>query len=753
MNPDRETPMTTDPAPFGSTVDRYIAAGWLGPLPLPAGAKKAPPSGYTGADGAYATVTDIDTWRTHNGTGNIGLRMADNIIGIDVDNYGTKPGGATLDRLTEQLGPLPDTWISTSRLDGVSGIRYYRLPEPVKLIGALPGIEIIQRHHRYAVVAPSIHPEGRPYLWLHHGEVVDIPNVNDLPTLPGSWVDHLRADRRTSAERHTLATGADTSPAVERTIGRALMGLTAGTRHDTTLRAVTALLRLETQEHPGASQAITDLERAFLNAVTTDGTRSDREAQGEWDRMVDSATTEVATTPSIIPRWEPTPEPPDPDRLGLTALGLATTTPGGVSIAEAVEQGDWAPIDLTDALAGADPPTPELLAPTSGPALIYPGRVNSLFGESGTGKTWVTLHVLAEAVRDGHNVAIIDLEDNPHGIVSRLAAIGLTGDQIASHVDYLAPQTPWSGPARDAVTALIRERQHRLVIIDSTGEAMAMGGVKGNNDDEVAAWFRSFPRHIADLGPAVIVVDHIPKATDAPSGFAIGSQRKLAAVNGAAYRVDAVRVPSRTENGLLRLTCAKDRHGTHQKGAVAAMVHIDHNELDQTIAITATAPDEMPRNPDGTARPTIYMEKVSRAVENTPKMSRRDIVRVVGGKDKYVSEALGQLVAEGYVDAEPRAGRGGGFVYSSVEPYRNDVASQPLSKGDEMTDPEPRPNRGPTAAQQPGRGSNEPRPRPPTPTGSGRGSDRPQDQSSNQTAAPDVGPRFEPQQTSDWMEL
>lgn len=745
--------MTTDPAPFGSTVDRYIAAGWLGPLPLPAGAKKAPPSGYTGADGAYATVTDIDTWRTHNGTGNIGLRMADNIIGIDVDNYGAKTGGATLDDLRAQLGELPDTWISTSRLDGVSGIRFYRLPEPVKLVGSLPGIEIIQRHHRYAVVAPSIHPEGRPYLWLHHGEVVDIPNVNDLPTLPGSWVDHLRADRRTGAQRHAMATGDETSPTVERAFGRAVMGMSAGTRHDTTLRALTALLRLETQEHPGASQAITDLERAFLNAVTTDGTRSDREAQGEWDRMVDSATTEVATTPSIIPRWEPTPEPPDPDRLGLTALGSATTTPGGVSIAEAVEQGDWAPVDLTSALAGAEPPTPELLAPTSGPALIYPGRVNSLFGESGTGKTWVTLHVLAEAVRDGHNVAIIDLEDNPHGIVSRLAAIGLTGDQIASHVDYLAPQTPWSGPARDAVTALIRERQHRLVIIDSTGEAMAMGGVKGNNDDEVAAWFRHFPRHIADLGPAVIVVDHIPKANDAPSGFAIGSQRKLAAVNGAAYRVDAVRVPSRTENGLLRLTCAKDRHGTHQKGSVAAMVHIDHNELDQTIAITATAPDEMPRNPDGTARPTIYMEKVSRAVENTPKMSRRDIVRVVGGKDKYVSEALGQLVAEGYVDAEPRAGRGGGFVYSSVEPYRNDVASQPLSKGDEMPDPEPRPNRGPTAAQPPGRGSNEPRPRPPTPTGSGRGSDRPQDQSSNPTAAPDVGPRFEPQQTSDWMEL
>ena len=30
---------------------------------------------------------------------------------------------------------------------------------------------------------------------------------------------------------------------------------------------------------------------------------------------------------------------------------------------------------------------------------------------------------------------------------------------------------------------------------------MAMGGVKGNNDDEVAAWFRSFPRHLADPAP------------------------------------------------------------------------------------------------------------------------------------------------------------------------------------------------------------------------------------------------------------
>lgn len=312
--------------PFASAVDKYLAAGWLGPVPLPARRKKSPPTGYTGADGAYATVTDIADWRATQGAGNIGLRMAPDVIGIDVDNYGAKTGGATLDDLRAQLGELPDTWISTSRLDGVSGIRFYRLPEPVKLVGSLPGIEIIQRHHRYAVVAPSIHPEGRPYMWLRDGEVVDVPNVDDLPLLPTAWVEHLRADRRTGAQRHAMATGDETSPTVERAFGRAVMGMSAGTRHDTTLRALTTLLRLERQEHPGATRAIQDLERLFLSAVTSDGTRTDREAQGEWDRMVQSAGDEVASTPSIIPKWEPTQPAPDPDALGLTALSPANAT-------------------------------------------------------------------------------------------------------------------------------------------------------------------------------------------------------------------------------------------------------------------------------------------------------------------------------------------------------------------------------------------------------------------------------------------
>ena len=315
-----------DPTPFGSYVDRYVSAGWIGVLPLPAREKKSPPTGYTGDAGEYPDVVALDDWRASRAAGNIGLRMAADVIGIDVDAYGDKPGAETFARLAVELGALPDTWCSTSRDDGISGIRFYRLAQPLKLIGSLPGIEIIQRHHRYAVVAPSIHPEGgREYRWIGPGgEVGDlVPEVDELPYLPDAWVEHLRADKRSTRDRQTLATGLEVAPAVERAYGAAMMGMTKGTRHDSTLRAVTALLRLERQEFPGATQAIRDLERAFLSAITADGTRSDREAQGEWDRMVESAGDEVASTPSIVPKWEPMAPAPDAEALGLTNLNPA----------------------------------------------------------------------------------------------------------------------------------------------------------------------------------------------------------------------------------------------------------------------------------------------------------------------------------------------------------------------------------------------------------------------------------------------
>ncbi|MGW0454736.1 MULTISPECIES: bifunctional DNA primase/polymerase [Gordonia] len=176
-----------------------IASGLGTPLPLPAGQKYPPPKDTTG--GRNPRPTDDEALaRFDDLVGNVCLRVADGVIGIDVDIYGDKHGDQTMRAKVEQWGPLPDTYMSTSRdPETGSGIYYFRVPAGTKLRGEIrPAVEIIQAHHRYAVVWPSV-VEGRAYRWFGPDlEPCDVPNVDDLPELPPKWVDGLKVTERRS---------------------------------------------------------------------------------------------------------------------------------------------------------------------------------------------------------------------------------------------------------------------------------------------------------------------------------------------------------------------------------------------------------------------------------------------------------------------------------------------------------------------------------------------------------------------------
>ena len=80
-------------APYRNAAMLYWEAGWRCPLPLPIGAKKNPPEGFTGANGSDPSYADVHDWANNGkGDGNIALRLPDGVIGIDVDMY--DPGGA-----------------------------------------------------------------------------------------------------------------------------------------------------------------------------------------------------------------------------------------------------------------------------------------------------------------------------------------------------------------------------------------------------------------------------------------------------------------------------------------------------------------------------------------------------------------------------------------------------------------------------------------------------------------------------------
>jgi len=173
---------------FADHAAAYRAAGWVGTLPLPAGQKFPPPSGYTGDGGIWPTDQDIAAWSDRYGVDfNLALRLPKNIIGIDVDAYDDKPGAAALAEAEAQWGALPATYISSAREDGVSGIRLYRIPTGLDWPNEVgPGIETVRFGHRYVVASPSINPKtGTVYRWTApDGSIVDVPVLDEVPTSP-----------------------------------------------------------------------------------------------------------------------------------------------------------------------------------------------------------------------------------------------------------------------------------------------------------------------------------------------------------------------------------------------------------------------------------------------------------------------------------------------------------------------------------------------------------------------------------------
>lgn len=187
--------------PYAAAAQLYRELGWLGPIPIVG--KWPPPSGFTGYDGAWADGEQFQKWIESRGHDNVGLRLQDGIIGIDVDAHDGGNGLETIETWELNVGvELPPTWSSTSRIDG-SRIMFFRVPEGLEWksgLGKHSNVDVIRMGHRYAVAWPSIHPETqRRYEWYAPGDRAGLaqpasspPTVDELTELPAEWVAALR---------------------------------------------------------------------------------------------------------------------------------------------------------------------------------------------------------------------------------------------------------------------------------------------------------------------------------------------------------------------------------------------------------------------------------------------------------------------------------------------------------------------------------------------------------------------------------
>ena len=294
--------MMTTTNPYADAFDAYWRAGWRGILPLPHGQKTPPPEGYTGYGGLEPSYPDCAAW-AEDGIYNIALRLPPTVIGLDVDAYDDKPGGETLTRLVGVHGPLPPTYLSTSRSDGMSGIRLYRVPAGASFPTKLPGIELIQNYHRYAVVWPSRHPNGQLYQWIDERSgqpTITPPSLDTIPELPAAWVNGLVIEGKQQAEKANL--DIDQAAAIlahmregepcRHILSAAGKSVAGGDRHDSYNEALLAVLGYGRRGCPGASLVVQRLKSAFVAEIANRATPS--EAKAEFHRGLIGALAIVA---------------------------------------------------------------------------------------------------------------------------------------------------------------------------------------------------------------------------------------------------------------------------------------------------------------------------------------------------------------------------------------------------------------------------------------------------------------------------
>lgn len=302
----------------------------------------------------------------------------------------------------------------------------------------------------------------------------------------------------------------------------------------------------------------------------------------------------------------------------------------------------WERVDLT---------APEFQRPTEPPylcGLVYRGKRHAVTGPPEALKTVLAIILGLEHMRAGHGAfALLDFEMGEHATRLLLDDLGATPAEIAA-VYYVSPDGP---PTPDDLDAL-RAANVGLVVIDAAAGAFDVSALDDNKRQDAERFGRVWIDPLWQCGITTVLIDHVVKNVESRGRFAIGSERKLGAVD-VALGLEAVTQLRRGGNGVVRVIAHKDRPG-HLHRPRAGELHLTSDPDTHRITWTfkaATADDPGPT--DGGFRPTILMDRILEYLAGQVEpVSRKTVTDRVTGKREYLLQGIDILVAEGRVREE-----------------------------------------------------------------------------------------------------
>jgi hypothetical protein len=316
---------------------------------------------------------------------------------------------------------------------------------------------------------------------------------------------------------------------------------------------------------------------------------------------------------------------------------------------------------------GFERETPAVCEAMPGRFLLYAGRLNEFHGESGIGKTNISLAIASRIMGAGGIVLFLDPEDNPQGIAQRFIALGGNPDHLLTRFKYVHNPEPADYPG---LIEWAKQTKPTGVFLDGMAEALIAEGYNEDKAEDVLPFLRQRIRPFADNGAAVVIADHVTKNKESRGRNPRGSSGKLGRYDGCAYVVELIKAYSPTTAGAVRLLIAKDRNGgVGHVGERIAELHFTPDEDGKTL-VHFTTPEESGK----VFLPTELMEKISRFVEACDLApSKNAIQQGVDGKTDYKRDAIVALVQHGFFKEQKI---GSGLHYTSVKPFRRNQFSK-----------------------------------------------------------------------------